>query len=93
MTIKELIEKLETESDKKVKEGEKANGVHALLEHWYKNMWNCKDYKTMRIYDDRIFGILIGLSGAYFITESEFNDLEKETREYSDKCLKKIHGL
>ncbi len=26
MTIKELIEKLKTESDKKVKEGEKANG-------------------------------------------------------------------
>ena len=90
MTIKELIEKLEKTEKEQPIQNEKYNGASAVLKLWYEKMKDSRNMKDLIIYDSSIDGFLYGLYGAYFISETEHEELKSEMNGIYDICAKKL---
>lgn len=78
MTIEKIIEKLENECDRQMKKGRESNGVSNVVKEWYKEIRDCDKYDKLEESYNKIFGMLYGLYGTYFITETELAETIKE---------------
>lgn len=89
MTIQELIEKMKRDSERRIAEKMKYNGAFIVLKDWYEEMQDCTDFEKIQSLYDRIYGIFYGLKAAYFITDTEFQQINDELmRLYKEKVKK-----
>lgn len=91
MTIQELIERLEKETEKRKAKSRETNWVYKILGSWYKEMQECTNFKKLESLYDCLHGTFYGLRAAYFITEIEFQQINDELmRLYKKKIYKTI---
>lgn len=91
MTIQELIERLEAENKKRSDKNKETNGTVGILIEWYKEMKDCTNFKKLESLYDRLYGMFNGLEAAYFITKTEFQQINDELmRLYKKKVYKTI---
>lgn len=67
------------------------NGAFIILKDWYEEMQECADLEALQKLHDRIYGIFYGLKAAYFITNTEFQQINDELmRLYKEKVYKTV---
>ena len=91
MTIKKIIEKLKKKSEQQFSKGRTANGIYNVLIKWYEEMQDCEQTDKLDEYYNKIYGILYGLHGTYFITEKELENTVDELLEIYKITLKKTN--
>ncbi len=90
MTIEKIIEKLENECDRQMKKGREPRGASNVVKEWYKEIRDCDKYDKLDERYNMIFGMLYGLYGTYFITETELDETIKELFGIWKETQKKI---
>lgn len=90
MTIQELIEKMKKDSERRIAEKMEYNGAFIVLKDWYEEIQDCTDFEGIQRLHERIYGIFYGLKAAYFITDTEFQQIYDELMRLYKEKIKKL---
>lgn len=82
---------MKKDSERRIAEKMEYNGTFIVLRDWYEEMQECANLEALQKLYDRIYGIFYGLKAAYFITDTEFQQINDELmRLYKEKNQKII---
>lgn len=89
MTINDLIGKLKKQDLEKERD---YNGTYAVIQFWYEKIMELdpmvNNDEAFNYYYNHIYGMIIGLKAAHYISEKESDDLKNELMQIDDKFYK-----
>lgn len=89
MTINDLIEKLKKQD---LEKGRECNGTYAVIQLWYDTMIELKPVvnndSAFDCYFNNIYGMIIGLKAAHYISKKESDDLLNELMQINHEFYK-----
>lgn len=90
MTIQELTKKMKKDSERRIAEKTEYNGAFMVLKDWYEEMKGCTDFEKLQSLYCKIYGMSYGLKAAYFITDTELQQINDELMRLYKEQIKKL---